>query len=642
MPFFVRRIVIKNRAPFAEGIDLAFCDKSINVLSGINGKGKSTLLSYIMDAWVEITRDVFTTTYEDRPNKYYRISSPLYDIDSNKPSCVYIRFNNDGQDVDYVDVRNVHSKEEYVSLFPSVNLVSYDQIRHDIERNASSKKVSLKDSKKIQDIWLSNVVTFFSSYRHLLPNYLNQCYKEGVEYTTRSGFSDELPNPLEVKLDIRALVNWLMDVTIDAELYKRYKDTPRGKIDVTPENVLWDNVLGIVRSALISKYPDRNVRLAITKRANRGQRVSVTNNAGNVTYCPSVYNLSSGELEVLSIFCEILRQADRLVNNIPLGSISGIVLIDEIDLHLHIRLQNEVLPSLLNLFPNVQFIVTSHSPFLNMGLAAQAKNRSNIIDLDNGGIMTAPETSQQYEEVYKLMLGEKNRLAKDIQILRAEIQQTQKPIVVTEGKTDVKHIKKALEALGLEQRFDFLPEDKQPDGWSNVNALIENIVKTFVVGLPKKVIAIFDRDEGKLLKDYPDPYKELGNNVYALCIPCPQSRIDQNRVGISIEYFYSDDEIHSILPNGTHLFFGNEFKADSTRQHLIEKSLRANDKKGIGIDKIIENNGGQAVFDNEFVNHLAKKDEFANAIMNGDIVISPESWENFRPLFDIINEIIDK
>lgn len=642
MPFFVRRIVIKNRAPFAEGIDLAFCDKSINVLSGINGKGKSTLLSYIMDAWVEITRDVFTTTYEDRPNKYYRISSPLFDIDSNKPSCVYIRFNNDGQDIDYLDVRNIHSKKEYDSLLLSENLVSYEQIERDIELNASSKKVSKIDAKNIKNIWLSNVVTFFSSYRHLLPNYLNQCYKEGVEYTTRSGFSDELPNPLEVKLDIGALVNWLMDVTIDAELYKRYEDTPRGKIDVTPENVLWDNVRQIVRAAMISKYPDRNVRLAITKRAKRGQRVSVTNNKGDITYCPSIYNLSSGELEVLSIFCEILRQADRLINNSPLDSISGIVLVDEIDLHLHIKLQNEVLPTLLNLFPNVQFIVTSHSPFLNMGLAAQVKDRSNIIDLDNGGIMTAPETSQQYEEVYKLMLGEKNRLAKDIQILRAEIQQAQKPIVVTEGKTDVKHIKKALEVLGLEQRFDFLPEDKQPDGWSNVNALIENIVKTSVVGQPKKVIAIFDRDENKLLKDYPDPYKELGNNVYALCIPCPQSRIDQSRVAISIEYLYSDDEIHSLLPNNTHLFFGNEFKDDSTRQHLIEKTLRANEKKGIGIDKIIENNGGQAVFDNEYVNHLAKKDEFANAIMNGDIAISQESWENFRPLFDIINEIIDK
>ena len=440
MSFFIKRIVIKNRAPFTEDIDLTFADKSINVLSGINGKGKSTLLSYIMDAWVEMTRSVFTTSYEDRSNKYYRISTPLYDIDSDKPSCVYMRFFDGAQTVDYVDVRNVRSQQEYESMLPPDNLVSYNKVQKDLERDSSSKALSNNDRKHVRKIWLSNVVTYFPSYRHISPNYLNQCYTEDIEYSSKLGFSDELPNPLEVKLDTRELVNWLMDVTIDAELYKQYKETPGGRVETTPENVLWNNVRNIVRGAMISKYPDRDVRLAITKRAKRGQRVSITNNAGSVTYCPTVYNLSSGELEVLNIFGEILRQADRLENNIPLDSISGIVLIDEIDMHLHIRLQNEVLPTLLNLFPNVQFIVTSHSPFLNMGLAAKARNRSNIIDLDNGGIMTAPETSQQYEDVYKLMLGEKNRLAKDIQILRSEIQQAQKPLVVTEGKTDVKHI----------------------------------------------------------------------------------------------------------------------------------------------------------------------------------------------------------
>lgn len=39
-------------------------------------------------------------------------------------------------------------------------------------------------------------------------------------------------------------------------------------------------------------------------------------------------------------------------------------------------------------------------------------------------------------------------------------------------------------------------------------------------------------------------------------------------------------------------------------------------------DKNIENNGGQAVFDNEDNNHLAKKDGFAEAIVNEQIEIS--------------------
>jgi hypothetical protein len=103
---------------------------------------------------------------------------------------------------------------------------------------------------------------------------------------------------------------------------------------------------------------------------------------------------------------------------------------------------------------------------------------------------------------------------------------------------------------------------------------------------------------------------------------------------------YSDDEIHSVLPNNCQLFFGNEFSTNSRRRHLTRSDLFLADKKGCGEDKIIENNGGQAVFDNDDNNILAKKDDFANAVVNGDIVISMQSWENFRPTIDVINQII--
>ena len=46
----------------------------------------------------------------------------------------------------------------------------------------------------------------------------------------------------------------------------------------------------------------------------------------------------------------------------------GIVLIDEIDLHLHPKWQREVIPLLEAAFPNVQFIVTTHSPQVLSGL----------------------------------------------------------------------------------------------------------------------------------------------------------------------------------------------------------------------------------------------------------------------------------
>ena len=45
-------------------------------------------------------------------------------------------------------------------------------------------------------------------------------------------------------------------------------------------------------------------------------------------------------------------------------SIPGIVLIDEVETHLHLALQKQVLELLTTIFPNVQFIVSTHSPFI--------------------------------------------------------------------------------------------------------------------------------------------------------------------------------------------------------------------------------------------------------------------------------------
>ena len=45
-----------------------------------------------------------------------------------------------------------------------------------------------------------------------------------------------------------------------------------------------------------------------------------------------------------------------------LKSVPGIVLIDEIDLHLHPTWQQQIVPSMRRAFPHVQFITTTHSP----------------------------------------------------------------------------------------------------------------------------------------------------------------------------------------------------------------------------------------------------------------------------------------
>lgn len=86
--------------------------------------------------------------------------------------------------------------------------------------------------------------------------------------------------------------------------------------------------------------------------------------------------LANGYSSILRIVTElILRMEDKVIKTYDL---QGIVLIDEIDLHLHLEMQKKILPFLITLFPNIQFIVTTHSPFILNSI-----DNAIIYDLEN-------------------------------------------------------------------------------------------------------------------------------------------------------------------------------------------------------------------------------------------------------------------
>jgi predicted ATP-binding protein involved in virulence len=65
------------------------------------------------------------------------------------------------------------------------------------------------------------------------------------------------------------------------------------------------------------------------------------------------------------------------------------VCIDELDLHLHPKWQRDVVPDLLRTFPRLQFIATSHSPFLLQA----AFEHGAVVDLPSGTTLHAQDTS---------------------------------------------------------------------------------------------------------------------------------------------------------------------------------------------------------------------------------------------------------
>ncbi len=77
--------------------------------------------------------------------------------------------------------------------------------------------------------------------------------------------------------------------------------------------------------------------------------------------------LSDGYRGLIALVADIARRAATLNPVFGPGlltKVTGVVIIDEIDLHLHPKLQAEALPRLRETFPNIQLIVTTHSPLV--------------------------------------------------------------------------------------------------------------------------------------------------------------------------------------------------------------------------------------------------------------------------------------
>lgn len=134
----IQKILLINRAPF-ERLELNFKLDGINVLTAINGRGKTTIISHIVDAVYELSRPAYPTSYEGKENKFYRVSSSLFCLDKTKYSLVYIRFLDNGEIIDYLDCRGKISESDFNSIAADIT-VQYHDLKNILD-NANCAKV---------------------------------------------------------------------------------------------------------------------------------------------------------------------------------------------------------------------------------------------------------------------------------------------------------------------------------------------------------------------------------------------------------------------------------------------------------------------------------------------------------------------
>jgi len=112
--------------------------------------------------------------------------------------------------------------------------------------------------------------------------------------------------------------------------------------------------------------------------------------------------LSDGQRTLFAMIGDMVRRAvllnpqlgDKVLEETP-----GVVLIDELDLHLHPKWQRRIIEDLRRTFPKIQFIATTHSPFLIQSL----RSGEELIMLD--GQPTAQLGNMGLEEIARGIMG---------------------------------------------------------------------------------------------------------------------------------------------------------------------------------------------------------------------------------------------
>lgn len=74
--------------------------------------------------------------------------------------------------------------------------------------------------------------------------------------------------------------------------------------------------------------------------------------------------LSAGYSAALDIISDLIFKMQGTDKLVDVYDKEGIVLIDEVETHLHLELQRQIMPLLTSVFPNIQFIISTHSPFV--------------------------------------------------------------------------------------------------------------------------------------------------------------------------------------------------------------------------------------------------------------------------------------
>ena len=415
------------------------------VLVGENGSGKTIVLSHIVNGLIMAKDLVYPETPEVETNRVYKLRDNSYIHTDRDFYFSRIDFKDD---LYVTEFRTRLLKNQYQDEPIGINEStrdSWDSLKAD-SNDHQDTTIKKNNEQIIRDTIQKNCVLYFPANRFEEPAWLNE--------RNLTSYADLTESEYIVGYTARKIVNtmvlkenqdWLYGLAYDMQAFE-INLLPFGSSSLRlfgghrgPATDVFNLALRVVREIL----GDQGYRFGIGFRHSR--TVSLMRNDINVV--PNIFQLSAGETSLLNLFLSILRDYDATsITFSQPEEIAGIVVVDEIDLHLHSRFQFDVLPKLIKMFPRIQFIVTTHSPLFVLGLRnCLGEEGFSLLRLPSGQSIS-PEEFGEFESAYQ-SFAYTERFLSDVSIA---IERSQLPVVYVDGDTDVDYLHRAAQLLDQE------------------------------------------------------------------------------------------------------------------------------------------------------------------------------------------------
>lgn len=333
---YLKKLTLRNFKCF-EDLDIEFHNK-LTVIAGVNGAGKTTVLDGVAIALSTMFTSIDGTKGRGFDKNYARLKAYSFgtvsDVQAQYPVSVSAMAEIDGKTIAWS--RSLNTPKGNPTTADAKEMIS-------VGKNYQER---LRDGDANLTL---PIIAYYGTGR--LWDYRREKQSDIFESNTRSnGYVDSMDGTASIKL----MMNWFAKMTV-----LKYQNNESGMGSVY--------ILDAVFSAMEKCYSQITGSNDVKMQYNMGTKeldVTFSDADGNRMRIP-INQLSDGYKCTISLVADIAyRMAvlnPQLLQDVC-SKTHGVVLIDEVDLHLHPSWQQRILNDLTTIFPMVQFIVTTHAP----------------------------------------------------------------------------------------------------------------------------------------------------------------------------------------------------------------------------------------------------------------------------------------